>query len=75
MNDNKFSVNHRYNIVLWNVIEKSKNKTNVDLLIDYVAANDMPIKPSNRIMKMLEEVKANPKNLQSIILQYYDTSI
>lgn len=78
----KFSINHKYLIVLWdiNYMEKitEENKSqvisNIDFLIKYLDTNKDHIKilPSGRIISLLHDVKNNPNNVPNLLDQYYN---
>lgn len=76
-----FNINHKYLIVLWdfNYMEKITDEnrsiivSNIDFLIRYLEKNKDSIKiyPSNRIIKMLNEIVANSKDSIKILNSYY----
>lgn len=82
LDGNKLIINHKYLIVLWDfnhmekMTEDNKNViiTNIDYLLKYLSDNKDKIKipPSSRIIKLLHEIKNNPKNTPTILFQYYD---
>lgn len=51
--------------------EIHKNLTNIDFLIEYIKTNKIKIPPSNKIMKLLYDIVAHPKNSMVLIHQYY----
>ncbi len=83
LNDNKIKINHKYLIVWWasdpikKITTENKNfNTNIDVLLEYLSANKDQIKilPSNKIIRLLSEVKNNPSDVPDIILRYYGTN-
>ena len=83
-NGTKISVNHKYLIVLWNIdyiarISNEKDNgipcvtNNIAFLLKYLSDNKETIKilPSNRILKLLNDITNNPTETQNILLQYY----
>lgn len=76
----KININHKYIIVLWNinfiekVSDKTKNKivSNINNLLQFLNENKNNIKnfPSNKIIKLLHEIKNNP-NVEDVLQQYY----
>jgi hypothetical protein len=73
----EFNINHKFLIVLWNfdLIYSNNNQVenNIGLLIEYLEKNKNSIKimPSNRIIKMLNEINKTPEKAISILSEYY----
>lgn len=79
----KFRVNHKYLINMWgfNYMEeitentKERMETNIDNLLKYLGKKNMKQlnnPPSDRILKLLNEVKNSPENTISILNSYYN---
>ena len=80
----KFKINHKYLLALWDfnymekLTEESKERiqSNIDLLLKYIQSNkhkgQIKNPPSDRILKLLNEVKDNPENTISILDTYYN---
>lgn len=80
LNGKLVKINHKYLIVLWmtNPIKKINNQNtnftnNIDFLLQYLSEKKDQIKipPSNKIIKLLSDVKNNPSDVPDIILKYY----
>lgn len=76
----ELNINHKFLIVLkdFNHINQimennTKNLTNIDLLLEHIAANKDQIKilPSNKIMNLMRDVASNPEISMPLLFQYY----
>jgi len=82
--DIKFTINHKYLIVLWNITnmelitDENKNNitTNIDHLIKYINEHKDKIKimPSERILKLLNDIQNNYDDTLSILDKYYNAT-
>lgn len=73
-----FSVSNKYLIVLWDIelTKRPHNASNeytiIDAILDYVKKEtSIKIPPSNRIIKMFQEIKQKPENTIELLEQYY----
>lgn len=66
-----FSIKHKYLIVLWN-LTLVKSERNIDMILDFINSREFKVPASPRIIKMLEEIKANPGEIWRILDQYYN---
>lgn len=78
LNNIKFNINHKYLIVMgiWvDIFEKSeeKNPSNISLLLKYLEENKEQIKipPSQRIIKLLNDLNDHPENIPDVLSSYY----
>ncbi|BCS82875.1 hypothetical protein QLL95_gp1248 [Cotonvirus japonicus] len=76
--ETKLNINHKYLIVLWDYESINTNpsetaKSNLDFLLEYIneKQSNIRVQPSNRIIKMINNIKNDPTNLSSIIIKYY----
>ncbi|AAV50952.1 hypothetical protein [Acanthamoeba castellanii mimivirus] len=85
--DTTLNINHKYLIVCWdtnttdfegiqNSESSSENKLpiiDLDFLTEYINVNkdSLKIQPSNRIIKLIQEIKNQPDNIPKILVQYY----
>ena len=67
-----FSIRHKYLIVLWNLTLMETSPDNADMILDFISSREFKIPASFRIIKMLQEIKANPKEIWKILDQYYN---
>lgn len=75
---NKLRVSHKYLIVMWNlgkrfVVDKDKFKTNIQYLLEYIVEHDkhIKIKPSLRIMNLLNQIINDHKETVKLLVEYY----
>ncbi|AQN68061.1 hypothetical protein [Saudi moumouvirus] len=75
------NINHKYLIVLWdpeNLIASDKDinqvNINMDFLLEYIKNSNIKIPPSNRIIKLINDIQSSNKNIPDIINEYYNIS-
>lgn len=77
----KFRISHKYLIVIWDIesMEPVSNEvdatgSNISSILKYLndPENHLKIPASNRILKLLNDVKNNPENSISILNTYYN---
>lgn len=85
--DTTLNINHKYLIVCWDTntsdFEEIQNSEfnlenkfpiiDLDFLTEYINVNKdtLKIQPSNRIIKLIQEIKNQPDNIPKILVQYY----
>lgn len=74
--DHNITINHKYLIVIWNPNTINKNNINqininMDFLLLHLKNHDIKIPPSNRIIKLIQDIAKPDSNIPDIIQEYY----
>ncbi|QGR53721.1 hypothetical protein [Moumouvirus maliensis] len=81
LGDHIININHKYLIVLWdpeNLIQSDTDinqvNINMDFLLEYIQNSDIKVPPSNRIIKLINDIQSSDNNIPNIINEYYNVS-
>jgi hypothetical protein len=73
INEIEFNIRHKHLIVIWDIETENTTESNIERLYNYIKNNDdiIKIKPSPKLIDMLQELIDNDDNTPKILKKYY----